>query len=57
MKAIKFEKFGNRTEVVRAVDIAERDMRHQQTLMKNRLAIPETFPGVGYTKERAGLPL
>jgi NADPH:quinone reductase-like Zn-dependent oxidoreductase len=25
--------------------------------MKSRLAIPETFPGVGYTKEKAGLPL
>src|SRR5438876_153661 len=52
MKAIQIEKFGNRTEVVRAVDIAERDMRHQQTLMKNTLAIPETFLGVGYTKAR-----
>jgi NADPH:quinone reductase-like Zn-dependent oxidoreductase len=29
----------------------------QQTLMKNALAIPETFLGVGYTKDRAGLPL
>src|SRR6266851_9499874 len=57
MKAIQIEKFGNRTEVVRAVDIAERDMRHQQTVMKNTLAIPETFLGVGYTKDRAGLPL
>src|SRR5437899_4485290 len=57
MKAIQIEKFGNRTEVVRAVDIAERDMRHQQTLMKNTLAIPETFRVVGYTKDRAGLPL
>jgi NADPH:quinone reductase-like Zn-dependent oxidoreductase len=27
------------------------------TLMKNTLAIPETFLGVGYTKDRAGLPL
>src|SRR6201997_3944817 len=26
-------------------------------LMKNTLAIPETFLGVGYTKDRAGLPL
>ena len=34
-----------------------RDMRHQQTVMKNTLAIPETFLGVGYTKDRAGLPL
>jgi NADPH:quinone reductase-like Zn-dependent oxidoreductase len=25
--------------------------------MKNTLAIPETFLGVGYTKDRAGLPL
>jgi NADPH:quinone reductase-like Zn-dependent oxidoreductase len=57
MKAIQIEKFGNRTEVVRAVDIGERDMRHQQTVMKNTLAIPETFLGVGYTKDRAGLPL
>jgi len=32
-------------------------MRPQQTLAKNTLAIPETFPGVGYTKDRAGLPL
>jgi NADPH:quinone reductase-like Zn-dependent oxidoreductase len=32
-------------------------MRHQQTLIKNRLVIPETFLGVGYTKDRAGLPL
>jgi hypothetical protein len=51
------EKFGNRTEVVRAVDIAERDMRHQETLLKNSLTIPETFLGVGYTKDRTGLPL
>jgi hypothetical protein len=47
MKAIQIERFGNRTEVVRAVDIEERDMRHQQTLMKNTLAFPETFLGVG----------
>src|SRR5246127_5352278 len=26
-------------------------------LMKNTLAIPQTFLGVGYTKDRAGLPL
>jgi hypothetical protein len=25
--------------------------------MKNTLAIPETFLGVGYTKDRAGPPL
>jgi hypothetical protein len=25
--------------------------------MKNTLAIPETFLGVGYTKDQAGLPL
>jgi NADPH:quinone reductase-like Zn-dependent oxidoreductase len=29
----------------------------RQLLMKNTFAIPETFLGVGYTKDRAGLPL
>ena len=32
-------------------------MRDQETRLKSALAIPETFLGVGYTKDRAGLPL
>ncbi|HVI05486.1 MAG TPA: zinc-binding alcohol dehydrogenase family protein [Sphingomicrobium sp.] len=32
-------------------------MRNHQTVMKNTLAIPETFLGVGHTRDRAGLPL
>jgi NADPH:quinone reductase-like Zn-dependent oxidoreductase len=32
-------------------------MRDQETPLKSALAIPETFLGVGYTKDRAGLPL
>src|ERR671924_1453968 len=32
-------------------------MTYQQTLMKSTPAIPETFLGVGYTRDRAGLPL
>jgi len=33
------------------------NMRDQETRLKSALAIPETFLGVGYTKDRAGLPL
>jgi NADPH:quinone reductase-like Zn-dependent oxidoreductase len=32
-------------------------MTYQQMLMRNTLAIQETFLGVGYIKDRAGLPL
>src|SRR5579863_10270665 len=33
------------------------NMRDQETRLKSALRIPETFLGVGYTKDRAGLPL
>src|SRR5919109_216390 len=32
-------------------------MTYQQTLMKSTPTFPETFLGVGYTRDRAGLPL
>jgi NADPH:quinone reductase-like Zn-dependent oxidoreductase len=33
------------------------NMKDQETRLKSALRTPETFLGVGYTKERAGLPL
>jgi NADPH:quinone reductase-like Zn-dependent oxidoreductase len=40
-----------------ATKLLTRSPATQQTFMENALAIPETFLGVGYTKDRAGLPL
>jgi NADPH:quinone reductase-like Zn-dependent oxidoreductase len=40
-----------------ATELLTRSPATQQTFIENTLAIPETFLGVGYTKDRAGLPL
>jgi hypothetical protein len=55
--------FGVSAFVVRCDDAqnippnASRRANRRTIIMKQTLTIPETFLGVGYTKDRAGLPL